>query len=196
MKTITIQTQLGTFPVHFVSDFKFIDKLFATSYSVVIVGKNVYQIYKKLFRRLPADRLIVIPMEEQYKTLDTVIKLYTKLLPFTAKRNLTIISLGGGANQDIVGFVASTLYRGVNWIYIPTTLLAMADSAIGLKTSLNFNNYKNVIGTFYPPSQIYMNVDFLDTLSRFDYASGVGEIVKFFLMKKNALRELDKSIRL
>ncbi|MEK7129894.1 MAG: 3-dehydroquinate synthase, partial [Patescibacteria group bacterium] len=111
------------------------------------------------------------------------------------KRNLTIISFGGGANQDIVGFVASTLYRGINWIYVPTTLLAMADSAIGLKTSLNFKNYKNVIGTFYPPKEIYINVDFLDTLSPLDWASGIGEIVKIHLMKDHAVRDLEKTIR-
>ncbi len=195
MKTTLIQTQLGTFPVRFVGDFRFVDKLFATSYSVVIVGKNVYRIYKELFRKLPSDRLIVIPMEEQNKNLDTVRTLYAKLLPFSAKRNLTIISFGGGANQDVVGFVASTLYRGVNWAYVPTTLLAMADSAIGLKTSLNFKNYKNVVGTFYPPKEIYVNTDFLDTLSMTDYSSGLGEIVKFYLMKHHALRDLDKSIR-
>lgn len=194
MKTIIVRTRLGNFPVHFANDFRFVDELFAIPHSVVIVGRIVYRLYKKLFQRLPADRLIVAPLEEQYKNLDTVTKLYARLLSQTAKRNLTLLSFGGGANQDIVGFVASTLYRGVNWIFVPTTLLAMADSAVGLKTSLNFKNYKNVIGTFYPQSRIYINVDFLDTLSSQDWASGIGEIVKFYLMKPDALRDVDTSI--
>lgn len=195
IKTLTVKTQLGTFPVHFVDEFRFVDELFAIPHSVVIVGRTVHQVYKKLFQKLPADRLIVVPMEEKYKNLDTVMKLYARLLSQPAKRNLTLISFGGGANQDIVGFVASTLYRGVNWVYVPTTLLAMADSAIGLKTSLNFGGYKNLIGTFYPPKEIYINVDFVDTLSRYDYASGLGEIIKFLLMKDGALQDLDTHIR-
>ncbi|MBI5619962.1 hypothetical protein HY950_03300 [Candidatus Gottesmanbacteria bacterium] len=195
MKTITIPTRLGSFPVHFVDNFQFADEVLKIPHSVVIVGKNVNRLYKRLFRKLPQERLLVLPMEEQHKTLDTVMAIYKRLLPFSAKRNLTIISFGGGVNQDITGFVASTIYRGANWIYVPTTLLAMADSAIGLKTSINFKDYKNVIGTFYPPSAIFINVDFLDTLSAPDYASGIGEIVKFYLMKPDGLKNLDKSIR-
>jgi 3-dehydroquinate synthase len=71
----------------------------------------------------------------------------------------------------------------------------MADSAIGLKTSLNFKHYKNVLGTFYPPSKIIINVDFLKTLPKLNYFSGVGEIIKFNLMKKNAIEDLDNTLQ-
>ena len=71
----------------------------------------------------------------------------------------------------------------------------MADSAIGLKTSLNHESYKNVLGTFYPPSQIYINTDFLKTLQKTDYLSGVGEIIKFMLMRENPIKNLDDSIK-
>lgn len=196
MDKLIIKSRIRDFSVEFVDDFSFVDKLLVIKNYVVIVGQTVYQHYKNtIFTRFPKDRLIVIKLNERTKTLDTVIKIYKKLLPLTAKKNLTLISFGGGINQDVTGFVASTLYRGINWIYIPTTLLAMADSAVGLKTSLNHESYKNVLGTFYPPSTIYICTDFLNTLEKTDYLSGVGEIIKFMLMKKNPIKNLDDSIK-
>ena len=168
MDKLIINTRIRNFSVEFVNDFSFVDELLNIKNYVVIVGQNVYKYYKDIiFSRFPKDRLIILKLNEQRKTLDTVMEIYKKLLPLTAKKNLTLISFGGGINQDVTGFVASTLYRGINWIYIPTTLLAMADSAIGLKTSLNHESYKNVLGTFYPPSQIYINTDFLKTFESY-----------------------------
>ncbi len=190
-----IKSKIKDFEVIFAEDFDFINEFLKIEYYVVIVGSNVYSNYKKnIFDKFPKDRLIVIKLGEENKTIDTVIKIYEKLLEQTAKKNLTVISFGGGINQDVVGFVASTLYRGVNWVYIPTTLLAMADSSIGLKTSLNLNSYKNVLGTFYPPSKIFINVDFLKTLPKLNYFSGIGEIIKLYLMKENAISDLDNTL--
>lgn len=197
MDEILVKSKIRDYKVKFESTFDFINKIYnAHPNYVVVVGSIVYKIYKKkLFSKLEKNRLIVLPLDEKRKTIETVTKLYEALLKNPAKKNLTIISFGGGINQDSVGFVASTLYRGINWIYVPTTLLAQADSAIGSKTSLNFKDYKNVIGTFYPPTEIYINSDFLKTLKRKDYLSGVGEIVKFLLMKKNAIKDLSQSAR-
>lgn len=196
MKTLKIKSQIRDFEVKFVDDLSFVDDLIKIEDSVVIVGKNVYAIYKKkIFDKFSKKKVLVFELGEKNKTLDTVVKIYERLLEKTAKKNLTIISFGGGVNQDVVGFLASTLYRGVNWIFVPTTLLAMADSAIGLKTSLNFKSYKNVVGTFYPPSAIYIDVDFLTTLPKLNYYSGVGEIVKFYLMKKDAIKDLEKTLK-
>lgn len=196
MDKLIIKSRIRDFSVEFVDDFTFIDKLLDIKNYVVIVGQIVYKHYKNtIFSQFPKNRLIVIKLEEQTKTLDTVIIIYKKLLPLAAKKNLTLISFGGGINQDVTGFTASTLYRGINWIYVPTTLLAMADSAIGLKTSLNHDSYKNVLGTFYPPSSIYICTDFLNTLKKADYLSGVGEVIKFMLMKKDPIKNLDDSIK-
>jgi 3-dehydroquinate synthase len=189
-----IKSKIKDFEVIFTEDFNFINEFLKIEHYVVIVGSNVHSFYKNIFNKFPKNRLIVVKLGEENKTLDTVIKIYKKLLEQTAKKNLTIISFGGGINQDVVGFAASTLYRGINWIYVPTTLLAMADSSIGLKTSLNFLSYKNVIGTFYPPSKIYINADFLKTLPKLNYFSGVGEIVKFYLMKEKAISDLSNTL--
>jgi len=191
MSKLIIKSRIHDFEVEFINDFSFINELLKIQNYVVIVGINVYKYYKNtIFDRFPKDRLIVIKLDEKRKTLNTVKNIYKELLPLAAKKNLTLISFGGGINQDVTGFVASTLYRGINWIYIPTTLLAMADSAIGLKTSLNHESYKNVLGTFYPPTKIYINVSFLKTLSNKDYISGVGEIIKLMLMKRDSFNNL------
>src|SRR3989344_9486927 len=134
MNELTIKSPLKNFRVLFVDDLSFIKELIALPNSIIIVGSVLYKLYKsKIFRQFPKERVIIIPLDEKRKTLATVQKLYKKLIPLSAKKNLVIISFGGGINQDVVGFIASTLYRGVNWIFIPTTLLAMTDSAIGLK---------------------------------------------------------------
>ena len=196
MDKLIIKSRIRDFSVEFVDDFSFVDELLDIKNYVVITGQTVYKYYKDvIFCRFPKDRLIILKLDEQRKTLSTVTEIYKKLLPLTAKKNLTLISFGGGINQDVTGFVASTLYRGINWIYVPTTLLAMADSAIGLKTSLNHESYKNVLGTFYPPANIYICTDFLKTLQKTDYLSGVGEIIKFMLMKENVIKNLDDSIK-
>ncbi len=196
MDKLIIKSRIRDFSVEFVDDFSFIDELLGIKDYVVIIGQIVYKYYKNIiFNQFPKDRLIILKLNEQRKTLATVTEIYKKLLFLTAKKNLTLISFGGGINQDVTGFVASTLYRGINWVYVPTTILAMADSAIGLKTSLNHESYKNVLGTFYPPTKIYICVDFLKTLSKADCMSGIGEIIKFMLMKKNPLKQLDDSIK-
>ena len=196
MNKIIIKSRIRDFTVSFVDDFSFIDDLLKIEHYIIIVGENVFKLYKnKIFNRFPKDKIIILKLDEERKTLKTVAKIYQKLLSLSAKKNLTMISFGGGINQDVTGFAASTLYRGINWIFVPTTLLAMADSAIGVKTSLNHESYKNVLGTFYPPSQIYINVGFLKTLGKTDYLSGVGEIIKLMLMQKDPIKNLDNSIK-
>lgn len=193
MDEMKIKSKIQDFQVKFVDDFDFIEELLAIPNYIVFVGSVVFELYKeRLFERIPKEKLIVMELDEERKSIETVINLYKKMMNLEGKKNLTLISFGGGINQDISGFVASTLYRGINWIYVPTTLLAMADSSIGLKTSLNFESVKNMIGTFYPPSQVFINLNFLKTLKKQDYSSGVGEIMKLLLMKEGAVNSLDE----
>lgn len=161
----------------------FIDELCVYPHASYVVDENVWNIYKKtLLKNLPEQATIILPINEDQKNLDTVQKLYDQMVERTEKRNLTMISFGGGILQDITGFVASTIYRGIKWIYVPTTLLAQADSCIGSKTSLNYRGYKNLIGTFFPPIQIHIYPPFLDTLQEADFYSGFGEVIKLYLM--------------
>ena len=161
----------------------FIQSLAALPQTCFVVDEYVWSIYaKSLLKYLPEKETIILPINEDRKNLETVQELYNQLVERPAKRNLNLVSFGGGILQDITGFVASTIYRGINWIYVPTTLLAQADSCIGSKTSLNYHKYKNLIGTFFPPARIHIYTPFLQTQIDADFFSGFGEVIKLHLM--------------
>ncbi len=93
-------------------------------------------------------------------------------------RENKLVAIGGGIIQDITCFLASTIMRGLPWIFYPTTLLAQSDSCIGSKSSINSGEIKNILGTFTPPEQVVIDVDFLQTLEQREIFSGIGEMIK------------------
>jgi 3-dehydroquinate synthase len=112
-----------------------------------------------------------------------------------SKRNTHLVSMGGGIVQDVTGFVATSLYRGIKWTFYPTTLLAACDSCIGGKSSLNFKKFKNLLGSFYPPDDIHIYPQFFHTLTPKDYCSGLGEVVKFNVIAgKNGIDKIERDI--
>ncbi|MDD3462287.1 MAG: hypothetical protein PHW07_01445 [Sulfurospirillaceae bacterium] len=191
---LTINSNIRDYDVYFEDNVDFIDQFKEISNSVIIIDKNVYNLYNTNFKNFNLENILLFDALEENKTYEYVAKIYDFLISKSAKRNLTIISIGGGITQDITGFVASTLYRGVNWIFVPTTFLAMTDSCIGSKTSLNYGKYKNLIGSFYPPQKIYISTEFLTTLTKLDFYSGVGETIKFQLMKEEYPKDFSEVI--
>lgn len=182
VKTLTIKSIFGRYKVLFDEQLSAFVPYMEDPNAVFIIDMKVYRLYSHLFHQLSQDRLIRIRATERNKSYSYIGKIYERITCSKAKRSLTLIGIGGGIIQDISGFIASTLYRGVNWIFVPTTLLAMADSCIGAKTSLNIGGYKNLIGSFYAPRKVILSTMFLSTLSRKDFNSGMGEIVKLFLI--------------
>lgn len=137
--------------------------------------------------RLYADRLgpiidhpntVTIDATEDEKSIERVIPVMERLVARKVRRDHVLIAIGGGIIQDIACFIASTLLRGVTWKFVPTTLLAQADSCIGSKSSINLGATKNILGTFNPPREIHVCTAFLDTLADRDIRSGIGEILK------------------
>ncbi|MGN0620340.1 MAG: AroB-related putative sugar phosphate phospholyase (cyclizing) [Porcipelethomonas sp.] len=177
-----IQSGLKDYDVIFEDGFDFIQKLSSVCNAQYVIDKNVYSLYKELFGNIPGERLLLIEASEQNKVIDTALEICEKMTDIPAKRNAVLISVGGGIIQDITGFVANIMYRGIKWIFVPTTLLASCDSCIGGKTSLNYKKYKNLLGTFYPPDEIHICPDFFRTLTDRDFKSGLGEVVKFNIM--------------
>lgn len=177
-----IKSKLKDYRVNIEQDFAFIEKLAKEENAQFVIDKNVFQIYKDKFICIPADKIYIVEATEENKVIDTALNICEKMTEIPAKRNVVMISLGGGIIQDITGFVANILYRGIKWVFVPTTLLAACDSCIGGKTSLNYKKYKNLLGTFYPPDEIYICSSFFSTLSEKDYYSGLGEVIKFNLM--------------
>lgn len=189
---LDIKSNIRNYEVFFEKSYEFLNDLIKMKNSIFIIDKNVYELYEDKFKNIQNDNLFLFNAIEENKTFDYVKDIYDFLIAKSVKRNLTIISMGGGITQDITGFVASTLYRGVKWIFVPTTFLAITDSCIGSKTSVNYDKYKNIMGTFYPPQKIYINTDFLNTLKELDFYSGIGETIKFQLMKEEYPKDFQK----
>ena len=122
---------------------------------------------------------IELPAGERYKTLKSVSKIYDVLIENKFERNSFIIALGGGVIGDIAGFAAATYLRGVPYIQIPTSLLAQVDSSVGGKTGVDHALGKNLIGAFYQPVLVWIDLDVLKTLPRRELVAGMGEVVKY-----------------
>ena len=129
---------------------------------------------------------IIIPEGEEAKTLSEVESIYKQLLELNCDRTTLLLALGGGVVGDVTGFVAATYLRGVDYLQVPTTLLAMVDSAIGGKTGVNLPQGKNLVGAFYQPIGVVVDPELLQSLPRRDVISAMGEILKY-----GAIRDRD-----
>lgn len=116
---------------------------------------------------------------EKSKSYTELNKIYSHLIENKFSRNSLIVAIGGGVTGDLAGYAASTFMRGIQLMHIPTTLLAAVDSSIGGKTGINFLKTKNIIGSFYQPKSVLIDIDFLRTLDQREFFSGVGEVVKY-----------------
>lgn len=140
-------------------------------------------VLKHIFPSLQHTWSIIIPDGESNKTIDVCKLIWEGLDTYRADKNTLLINVGGGMLSDIGGFTASTFKRGISFINIPTTLLAMADASHGGKTGIDFNGIKNMIGTFQHPEAVYINPVFLNTLAERNLRSGIAEILKHSLLK-------------
>jgi len=137
-----------------------------------------------LTNKLKAKELhiITLPDGEEYKNFESVNYALERLFDAKFDRNSTLIAFGGGVIGDMTGFIASIFLRGVKFIQIPTTLLAMVDSSVGGKTGINNKYGKNLIGSFYQPEAVYIDTYFLKTLEQREFAAGMAEIIKMAVM--------------
>ena len=138
--------------------------------------------FKKIFNQ---KNFIYINALEKHKSYDYLKIVLKQLLKKKVKRNYTIIAIGGGIIQDIACYVSSIYMRGLEWVYYPTTLLGMTDSCIGGKSSINLDNFKNTLGTYNPPSKIFINTNFLKTLKKEDLICGIIEAIKILYVNKS-----------
>ena len=174
-----IKSHFKTYYLDFAEDLSGLAELAKRPETYFVYDKNVYELYKKMLPEVPKERLFLLEAEEQKKTVETALAICEQMTAMPAKRNTHLVSIGGGITQDVTGFVATSLYRGIYWTFYPSTLLAACDSCIGGKSSLNYKGFKNLLGSFYPPDDIHIYSKFFHTLSARDYASGLGEVVKF-----------------
>ncbi|WP_456470771.1 3-dehydroquinate synthase [Caminibacter sp.] len=137
-----------------------------------------------LTNRLKAKELhiITLPDGEEYKNWQSIEYALNRLFDAKFDRNSALIAFGGGVIGDMTGFAASIFLRGIEFIQIPTTLLAMVDSSVGGKTGINNKYGKNLIGSFYQPEAVYIDTHFLSTLPKREFAAGMAEIIKMAIM--------------
>ncbi len=151
---------------------------------VVITNQTVAPLYAELVisslekaGALPA--LLTLKDGEIYKSLETYNEINSFLLENNYGRDVVLVALGGGVIGDLVGFVAATYQRGVDFIQIPTTLLSQVDSSVGGKTAINHPLGKNMIGAFYQPKSVLIDIDVLKTLPKQEFSAGMAEVIKY-----------------
>ena len=167
---------------------------------VVITDSNVDALYSKdCIADLEAAGYetikYVLKAGEENKTLEEVNTIYKILIDFKCDRSSTLVALGGGVVGDMTGFAAATYMRGINYVQVPTTLLAQADSSVGGKTGVDYNGHKNIVGSFYQPRFVYINVNTLKTLPKREISCGLAETIKHgIILDEEFLEYVDYNI--
>lgn len=180
MNTIKIHSNLYDYTVEFIDSFQLEQQNFGSE-TIYIIDKNVHLLYPKISHSIPKSQIYLMEAVEQKKNMDTVLDIISFFQKRGVKKDWKIVCIGGGITQDVTTLASNLFLRNLDWYFFPTTLLSMCDSCIGGKCGINFKQYKNQIGVFYPPKKIYIDVRFLDTLSEDDMINGWGELLKFSL---------------
>ena len=160
--------------------------------AVIVTNDVVAPLYLDAAKQMLGDHYageIILPDGEVHKTLATVSSIYDWLLAAKADRQTTLVALGGGVVGDITGFAAATYQRGINFVQIPTTLLAQVDSSVGGKTGVNHPRGKNMIGAFYQPRCVIADTGVLQTLPEREVKAGLAEVIKYGLINKSEFFE-------
>ena len=166
-------------------------KIIDAKAAVLITDENVYNAHNKRFK---GWNVIVLKPGEGYKVQATVDAVIEQLMELEADRKTTLVGVGGGVITDITGYTASVYMRGINFGFVPTSLLAMVDASIGGKNGIDVGVYKNMVGIIRQPSFILHDMYFLNTLPQVEWENGFAEIIKHACIKNAAMfRQLEKN---
>jgi len=190
MAVLTVDLGERSYPIHVDAGLLRRDELIRE----FIVGSEVMVVSDETVAPLYLDQLLavltgmrvtcqILPCGEDTKNLHTVTQLFDTMLEASCSRSVTVIALGGGVIGDIAGFVAACYHRGVEYLQVPTTLLAQVDSAVGGKTGINHALGKNMIGAFHQPRCVISDIDTLATLESRQVSAGIAEVLKYALIR-------------
>jgi 3-dehydroquinate synthase len=202
MKKLNLNLGEKSYPIYIgenlLSQADYLTKHISGNQVMIVSNTTVAPLYIDKVKSLLTDFEVcevILPDGEQYKNLDTVNQIFTSLLENRFDRSSTLIALGGGVVGDMTGFAAASYQRGVNFIQIPTTLLSQVDSSVGGKTGVNHPLGKNMIGAFYQPKAVIIDVDTLDTLPKREFSAGMAEVIKYGLLgNENFLSFIEKNV--
>ncbi len=201
MKAINVKLKQNPYPIIFSDNNKSLlanlKKYLPNRKIFFVSDTNVSKLYlKELVSLLKKEKFVVesftFKAGEQSKNINTLIDMYNYALKAGVDRKFTVAALGGGVVGDVSGLFASTYMRGLGLVQIPTSLLAMVDSSIGGKTGIDLEMGKNVVGTFYQPKFVYINSNFIETLSLEHIKNGMAEVIKYAItFSSKFFNELD-----
>lgn len=178
-----VKSNIHDYEVEFIDDTKATLESELEEGDFIIIDSSIKRLYEsELDEILSKYNHWVLEANERQKSYLGVEPIIEYLIKNGFRKNHRLVAIGGGITQDCTAFMASILYRGVKWVFLPTSLLAQGDSCIGSKTSINFKGFKNLVGGFYPPLKIFINPAFLDTLDQAELKSGLGEMLHYFIV--------------
>lgn len=186
---LAVRSLFHKYDVHFSNDaVRTVRAQLERDKTFVVCDERVFSLWREFLAPLlvPGRHVLITPSEDS-KTIDKSQELIEAIVAADTRRDHTVLAIGGGITQDVTAFAASILYRGIQWAFIPTTLLAQADSCVGSKTSINVRDKKNLAGTFWPPITAVIDTRFLETLPFDEVRSGIGEMLHFYLYADSAM---------
>jgi 3-dehydroquinate synthase len=190
MKQLMVTTPSAHYPIYIGNNLLLQSTLFLPHIQgqqvLVVTNATVAPLYLTALLSAVADKKVnqlILPDGEQYKTLTDLTRIFDALITQQHRRTTTLIALGGGVIGDMTGFAAACYQRGVNFIQVPTTLLAQVDSSIGGKTAVNHAAAKNMIGAFHQPQAVIIDTNTLQSLPPREFAAGLAEVIKHALIK-------------
>ncbi|MCL2524728.1 MAG: 3-dehydroquinate synthase [Betaproteobacteria bacterium] len=195
MQTLNVALGERSYPIHIgcglLADEALLGPYLKQKKAVVVTNATVAPLYLQtltdtLTRAGVAAQPVILPDGEQYKTWETLNRIFDALLGAHCERSTSLIALGGGVIGDMGGFAAACYQRGMPFIQVPTTLLAQVDSSVGGKTAINHPLGKNMIGAFYQPRLVLADLNTLDTLPERELAAGLAEVIKYGLIRDAA----------
>jgi len=203
MQTITVNTASGSYPVFLgsgiASEFPaYVKERFKGRRCAVVTNTTIAEIYSSYIDVLKNElgcSVHAIPDGEKYKTVETWSAIIDALITFGLDRKSFVVAFGGGVVGDMAGFAAACFMRGIDYIQLPTTLLAMVDSSVGGKTAVDHPLGKNLIGAFHQPVAVWADVNFLETLPRRQFVAGYAEAFKYAFLGGRSMFEFMKRNR-
>lgn len=160
---------------------------------LIVTNDTIAPLYLRYLQQAFADKqcdVVILKDGEEYKNQQSLLAIYDQLISKNHHRDTTLVALGGGVIGDMTGFAAATYQRGVRFVQIPTTLLAQVDASVGGKTAINHPQAKNMIGSFYQPAAVIIDLNTLKTLTMREFRAGFAEIIKYALLEGGDFLEL------